>query len=147
MRRNSRALLCMLLLVSVDAIAQSAIRPGLWEISQRTEIGGKKQTNAPLISRFCIDAQQADNPRAWTPRFHSGTACSIRDYVLQGNEANWNFTCQGEPVITGTGRLHIKPEQYEGSNNVDMRRGEERMSIVQSYAARRLGDCEGPTSR
>ena len=145
MGQNKAALCIGLLLTAGQTFAQ--VRPGLWEINQRTEIGGKKQTSAPQTSRFCIDSQQADNPRAWTPRFHSGNACSIRDYVLQGNEANWNFVCEGEPVITGTGRLRIGLEQYEGSNNVDMRRGADRMSVVQSYVGRRIGDCQGPVPR
>lgn len=146
MRPSDKLFFAFLLLCVQPVHAQAAVRPGLWELSQRTEIGGNKNAK-PIVSHFCIEANQADNPRAWIPRFHVGGSCNTRDYVSLGNEANWKFVCQGEPAMTGTSHLRIGPEQYEGSNNMELRRGNERMNVVQIYVGRRIGDCEGQRTK
>lgn len=136
--RKSKALFCAMLFCALPGHAQ--VQPGLWELRMRSSFGDAQSNAVPQVSRLCITPEQSGDPRTWTPRF-GNMQCSVRDYSAQGNEASWNYACKGEPAMSGKGTLRWSPQRYEGSNRMELRRGEERMEMLQSYEARRIGDC------
>jgi hypothetical protein len=139
--RANKMLLCAAFLC---APAAAQLQPGLWEVQLRSAFGpagGAPQSGPAQISRRCIGATESDNPRMWTPQFSTDLQCAVRDYTARDNEANWLYACKSEPAMSGTGRLRWSAQHYEGSNRMELRRGEERMQMLQSYEARRIGEC------
>lgn len=125
------------LLLCAPAWAQ--IQPGLWEVQLRSSFGDAPANAPPQISRRCIGPAESGNPRLWTPQF--SVQCTMHDYSAQGDEASWTYVCKGEPPMSGTGRLRWSAQNYAGSNRMELRRGEEHMQMLQSYEARRIGEC------
>jgi hypothetical protein len=132
-------LYCTALLMPLSAAAD-ALREGLWDVTVRMEIGGQPATAQPLVVRQCINQQSAQDLVAKLTG--AGGGCQVSDLQQEGNRARWNMTCTGQIELTGTGDVTITGDGFDGTLNATIGMGGTPVPILQTFGARRVGDCQ-----
>jgi len=132
-------LLCTALLMPLSATAD-ALQEGLWEVTVRMEIAGQPATAEPLVVRQCINQQSAQDLVAKLTG--AGGGCQVSDLRQEGNRARWNMTCSGQIELTGTGDVTLSVDGFDGTLNAMIGMGGTTVPILQTFGARRVGDCQ-----
>jgi hypothetical protein len=133
-------LLCAALLASQSAKAEDQLQEGLWEITVRMEVAGQPATTAPLVVRQCINQQSAQD--LMTQLTGAAGGCQVSDLRQEGNRARWNLTCSGQIELTGTGDVTITAGGFDGTLNAMIAMGGTPVPIMQTFGARRVGECQ-----
>jgi hypothetical protein len=132
-------LLCAALLSPLSALADE-LQEGLWEVTVRMEIAGQPATAAPLVVRQCINQQSAQD--LMTQLTGAAGGCQVSDLHQEGNRARWNLTCMGQIELTGTGDVTITAGGFDGTLNAMIGMGGTSVPIMQTFGARRVGECQ-----
>lgn len=132
-------LLCTALLMPLSAAAD-ALQEGLWEVTVRMEIAGQPATAEPLVVRQCINQQSPQDLVAKLTG--AGGGCQVSDLRQEGNRARWNMTCSGQIELTGTGDVTLSGDGFDGTLNAMIGMGGTTVPILQTFGARRVGDCQ-----
>ena len=133
-------LLCAALLAPQCANAQEQLREGLWEITVRMEIGGQPASAAPLVVRQCLNQQSAQD--LMTQLTGAAGGCQVSDLQQEGNRARWNLTCSGQIELTGSGEVTMTAGGFDGTLNAMIGMGGTSVPIMQTFGARRVGECQ-----
>jgi hypothetical protein len=129
-----------LLLCAATASAQDPVREGLWEVSIQGQVGGQPISSTPLVMRQCINQQTAQDLMA---KLSGGTGgCRVSDYAQEGNRARWNLSCTGQVEVSGSGEVVMSSDGFNGTLNVMVAMGGQSVPMLQTFDARRVGDCK-----
>ena len=122
------------------AASAADIREGLYEISVRAEIAGMPVTQVPMVVRQCVSQQSVQDLMGQL----GGTGtCKVSDFQQTGNQARWNLTCTGQMELSGSGETQINGDDFTGRMNLSVQMGgDQAMPMVQTFSARRVGDCQ-----
>ena len=132
--------LALLALVSVSALAAppGGMRPGLWETTVQSSMGGGK----PIATRSCITAQQLADPKGAVPKMDNPQMkCEQVDYKVNGNTINWKMRCTGEVPMDGVGQMTSGPDNYSGKMDMTMKMQGQSMIVSNTMTGKRVGDC------
>lgn len=130
-------LLCAVL--PVPATAAPDIREGLWEVSVQADLGGQPMTDTPMVVRQCISQQSVQELMA---KMGGAGACQISDMQQSGSHARWKLSCSGQLDVSGTGETDIGTDEFIGRMNLVVGMAGQSVPMVQSFKARRVGDCQ-----
>ena len=137
MRLRHRACLCVVVALSVSALAQSARRDGRWEVTTQMEMPGMPMIPA-MTAIQCITKEQAEDPQRSVPQGRGApNNCKVLDYKATGNKVTWSMKCEGPEAMSGTGEITYGENTYDGVMKME-RQGQ---TMMMKYAGKRLGDC------
>jgi hypothetical protein len=122
---------------AVHAAPPGGMRPGLWETTITSNMGGGK----PVSTRACVTAQQLEDPKGNLPKMDAKMKCEQLDYKTSGSTVSWKMRCTGEVPMEGTGQMTASPDSYSGKMDMTMKMQGQTMSMSQTMAGKRVGDC------
>ncbi len=135
-------------IAAADAAAAPAktgvpMKPGLWEVNVVSETPGSVSKHG-VTSQFCYTAEIMKNTQnLLPPQQEVGMSCMTSDYTLEANTANWQVVCKtGSGTLSGAGTVKTNAESYEGSADLVAKSGSKTSKVLQSFRAKRLGNCE-----
>ena len=125
------------------AIAQTPVRPGLWETTVQMQMAGSPIQMPAMKSTRCVTPEQSKDPATSLPTGPHGRArrksdCKMSDYKVSGNTATWKMVCTTPQAMTSTGEMTFTDDTYDGTMKSDTPQGAMTMKI----AGKRLGDCK-----
>ena len=134
-----------LLIGSVLSVAASAhaagpggMRPGLWETTIQSNMGGAK----PFVTRACVTAKQLEDPKGAVPNINDAQMkCEQLDYKVNGSTVSWKLRCSGEMAMEGSGQMTASADSYSGKMDMTMKMQGQTMNMNQTMSGRRIGDC------
>ena len=132
-------LLSTLLPPAAPAMAETGFRPGLWEISVRTELVGVPANKAaPTTGTHCLK-DESQIPQI----LQKDRSCRVTDRKIEGDRVSWKMKCEaGEGSMDGGGRMTYRGVRFDGVISLTMRRPDAGpLKIRQHVSGRRLGDC------
>ena len=114
-------LLCLMLLTSVVAGAAEQMRPGLWEMTMKSDAMANMPPMSPeqleqmrrmginvpqtqdggIVTRVCISKQMAE--RDQPPGMQNDSGCQSKNYRRTGNTYSVDIVCNG-PTMKGEGK-------------------------------------------
>ena len=119
------------------AAPPGGMRPGLWETTITSNMAGGK----PISTRACVTAQQLEDPKGTLPKMDANMKCEQLDYKTSGSTVSWKMRCTGEVPMEGSGQMTAGPESYSGKMDMTMKMQGQSMSMSQTMAGKRVGDC------
>ena len=132
-------LLFALLLPAAPATAETGFRPGLWEISVRTELVGVPANKAaPVTGTHCLK-DESQVPQI----LQKDRSCRVTDTKTAGNRVSWKMKCEaGEATMDGGGRMTYRGGRFDGVISLTMKRPDTGpLKIRQHVSGSRLGEC------
>lgn len=143
---KSASVIALALIATVALVAQSPMRPGLWEITTQMQMPNMPaQVQMPEMKvPQCITPEQAKDPANTMPRGpQPGRGarkddCKVADYKMSGNKATWTMTCTTPEKLTSTGEMTFSDDSYTGAMKMVMAQGEMTMKV----SGKRVGDCK-----
>lgn len=141
---KSALLLVSLVLAAVPAFAdQNPMKPGMWEITSRTDMPGMPYKVPPVTFKHCVTAAMlAQNQGLAEPHSPPGTHCERVKFKMSGNHAEWGVSCTGKTNVSGEGSMTWdSPDSYHGQTHMTMDMDGHTMNMTQTMQGRRLGDC------
>jgi hypothetical protein len=128
------ALTCIALL-PLAALAEDRMRPGEWEISMSSEVGGMKM---PAVThKTCVKAGESTNDEA-AARRSLPKDCSVSDMKSSGSKVSWKTSCTGENAMSGKGEFDYKDDSFDGTMQMSSPALGE---FTTHTSGRRIGDC------
>lgn len=132
------ALLALFAAAPALAAPPGGMRPGLWETTVTSSMGGGQA----FSSRACVTAKQLEDPQGAVPKMaESGMKCSQVDYKVSGSTVTWKMRCTGEVPMEGSGQMTAGPDSYNGKMDMTMTMKGQTMTMSQTMAGKRVGDC------
>ncbi len=121
------------------AVGEPNMRPGLWEITVKTEVQGMPMPMPSTSYRHCITKEDLV-PRTERP----GEQCKILKKTVSGDTVTWRVSCESKDMkTTGTGRITYKGDTYRGSIEMQMSGGSgDSMKMSQKIQGKRIGNCK-----
>lgn len=135
------ALSCAHAAPSEPAATAVTLTPGLYEMALRTRFDDAQTPVPTRIVQRCVTATEVSTPTRLAPAFAGDTHCTTGAPTLEDQRASWTLACTGEPAMQGEATVAWQADSFEGATHLNMRRGNDRMRMTQSYTARRLGEC------
>jgi hypothetical protein len=130
------------LALAFPALAAPNMQPGLWEITTKMEMRGMEGMPAmpPMTVRQCIRPTDVQNGSRTVPQ--NDPNCTVKDYRVQGNTANWRVECRGENPMSGSGTITYNGTSYSGTTKFQIQEEGQTMHMMQTFSGRRVGDCK-----
>ena len=130
--------LALVAAATAHAAPPGGMRPGLGETSITSNMTGGK----PITSRACVTARQLEDPKSVVPRMEDASMkCEQLDHKTSGATVSWKMRCTGEVPLEGTGQMTAGPDSYSGKMDMTMKMQGQSMTISQTMAGKRVGDC------
>ena len=124
--------------VGVHAAGPGGMRPGQWETTIQSNMGGAK----PFVTRACITAKQLEDPKGALPKMDDAKMkCEQLDYKVSGSSVSWKLRCTGELAMEGSGQMTASADSFTGKMDMTMKMQGQTMNMNQTMSGRRLGDC------
>ncbi|MBL8472371.1 MAG: DUF3617 domain-containing protein [Rhodocyclaceae bacterium] len=167
MSRPSIALLALLALGTTLSAQAETMKPGLWEISVSSDMGGGHAMPAippeqlaemqkrgiklppmaggqPMLTRHCVSKEQAERGEPPQPRDDARMKCERTDLRHEGNTVKWKMHCTGEREAWGEGFVtYAGATAYSGNMQITVKDAAHgNMTMNQKYSGKWLGaDC------
>jgi hypothetical protein len=125
------------------AIAQTPMRPGLWENTMQMQMAGSPIQMPAMKSTRCVTPEDAKDPTRSLPtgpegRGNQKSDCKMSDYKMTGNTATWKMVCTSPQAMTMNAETTFTDNSYDGTMKSDTPQGQMTMKI----AGKRIGDCK-----
>lgn len=143
MRTELRLAAVLAALVVPVAHAADALKPGLWQVTSRTEMPGMAMPQMPDIPpedlarmkqmgiqmpemgggqevtvKHCLTKEDAQ--RGMPAQGKDADRCEVTDFRRQGSTASWKMACKGNPPASGRGSVtYGGSESYSGAATID----------------------------
>ncbi len=127
--------LMILLFVPATTVAGGSpdMKPGLWEITVRTQMQG--MNIPPSTMTECLTEDDMV-PTGTQP----GQECEIIDMKVSGNTVTWTIQCSGQgEEVESIGQIEYRGNTFEGSVKTVIGGG---MTVENIMTGKRLGDCK-----
>ena len=129
--------------VAFAAVCQPVVaqeKDELWDITVKMEMVGMPMQMPAQTSRQCIAKGAME--QSYVPP--SKGECKTVDAKRTGNKYNFKMICEGKDKMTGVGELTFSDGSYDGRTQMTGTVEGQPMSMVQSYAGKRVGSCTVP---
>ncbi len=126
--------------VPLAAGAASPMRPGLWEQSVSTVVGGERVPASS--SKECISQGDIDQDTKTLPRPDGD--CKLSNIVTQGNRTSYDMACRLDNLASrGRMDLVLAADSYDGTTEMSFTgAGKAEVSMTVVINGRRIGDCQ-----
>lgn len=129
-----------LVLIAQYLGASAAVAAGLddlWEMTSKVEMPGMPMAMPPQTVKVCTPkGKQADS---MVPREGN---CKVQDLKQTGNKTTFKIACGGPDPMTGSGEIvTLGPDAYKGTTHISTNAGGQRVTMTNSFSAKRVGSC------
>lgn len=126
------------------ALAETSMKPGLWEVSTTVEISDLTDRRN-VTSRLCYASDEAASPmRVLPPHRGLGMKCQVQD--LKTTEApgiTWKIACKGKSgTFAGIGNMAPGPTSYTAETKLEQRPARKPSAIDEKTTGRWVGECK-----
>jgi hypothetical protein len=141
---KTASVIALALIATPALVAQSTMRPGLWEITTQMQMPNLPVQMPETKMTQCVTPAQAKDPASTVPRGpQSGRGaskddCKVADLKTSGNKTTWSIACTSPNKVTGTGEMTFSDDSYTGTTKMSMAQGEMTMKV----SGKRVGDCK-----
>lgn len=118
--------------------AGPTMQPGLWEVSTSMDMPGMPMQMPATTIKHCYTKEDVSDSSRMLPK---DDKCTIRDYKVDGNKANWSVQCTGDTAVDGSGSVSFNNDSYNGNIKMLVKNGAETVQIMSKISARRVGNC------
>jgi hypothetical protein len=132
------------LIATAALVAQSPMRPGLWEITTQMQMPNMPVQMPETKLQQCVSPDQAKDPVNTVPRGPDAGRggrkddCKVADYKVSGDKVAWTMACTTPNKLTSTGEMTFSGDSYTGTMKMLMAQGEMTMKM----SGKRVGDCK-----
>lgn len=133
-------------LAAGSAYGQTAVTPGLWEISDKTTMEGV-QPMPSTSKRICIKGGEATIERLLypTPDDFAKHGCTFEPGPKQAGVFKARTVCPAtdtEPGVTAEAEINYKPDSYEGLGKLLVKdKAGATLKGTSVLSGKRVGDC------
>src|SRR5262249_45023592 len=133
-------------LVAFPASAQTAIQPGLWEVSVKTTLEGVQPTPA-TSRRVCVKGGEAILERLLypTPEEFAKHGCTFTPGEKQAGIFKATTSCPATdqtPSVTANAEINYKPDSYDGLGQLLVKdKAGTTVKGSSVLSGKRVGDC------
>jgi hypothetical protein len=133
-------------LVAGSAHAQTAIQPGMWEVSDKTSLEGA-QTIPPTSKSVCLKAADAtlESLLFPPPEQIKAQGCTYTDGGRQAGIFKATIACPAsdqQPGVTATAEISFSATSYEGLGQLELKtKAGETTKGKSVLNGKRVGDC------
>ncbi len=133
-----KALFFLLIFLLLPAISMAGgspnMKPGLWEITTKSQMQGMNIPPSTITQCLTEDDMV---PTGTQP----GQECEVIDMKVSGNTVTWTMICSGQGGdVESTGRIEYHGTSFQGSMTTVIDAGG--MTIESTITGKRLGDCK-----
>ena len=133
-------------LAAVSAAAQTAIQPGLWEVTEKTSLEGVQPMPA-TSKRVCVKGGEAILERLLypTPDDFAKHGCTFTPGDKQAGVFKAATFCPATdqtPSVTANAEINYKPDSYEGAGQLLVKdKAGTTIKGSSVLSGKRVGDC------
>jgi hypothetical protein len=141
---KTTSIVVLIVLAGAALVAQSPVRPGLWEVTMQMQMAGSPIQMPEMKSTRCVTPEDAKDPARSLPSGPEGRGrggksdCKMSDYKMSGNTATWKMVCTSPQAMTSTGEMTFTDDSYTGTMKMDSPQG----PMTMKMAGKRVGDCK-----
>ena len=134
------------ILVGGHAQAQTALQPGLWEITDKTTLEGVQPTPA-TSKQLCLKGAEATLERLLypAPEDFAKHGCTFEPGPKQAGTFKATTVCPPNdqlPGVTASAEISYKPDSYEGLGQLLLQdKGGTTVKGTSVMSGKRVGDC------
>ena len=136
----------LLVVVGVACCASSALAaepmldPGLYRVEVRLELPNVLPSVEPMTFSRCVSASDLASGRAFAILSKNPLrACDAFDYRIDGHTVRYRIACPGPNRGRAVAVFRVSGNSYRGRIDMDM--GGKNMTMAETQAAVRIGDC------
>jgi hypothetical protein len=131
-----------LLVLTASASADTAIKPGRWEVTGKMDLGGMElppgmPVGQPIHAVTCISAQEAKQAADGSIPLPEDANCTMGEKTSSGNLISLKMSCNGA-AVTVDATVH-SPESYSGT--MITQGAEPAHTMTMKFAGKRTGDA------
>jgi len=128
-----------ILAATAGAAHAQTMRPGLWEITSQTQMPGMPAGAMPAQTmKHCVTPEAAAKPEATAPG-PATDECMLVSSGTSGNAYRYEMLCKDGTRMKG--EQTWKGDSYTGKTVMEMKDGDEAMTMTVTQSAKRIGDC------
>jgi hypothetical protein len=134
-------LLAILAAIPAICSAQTAISPGLWQIS--LQLNTDAVAMLPVTVNQCLTAADAKDPSKLLGSIASpgASGCTYTDKRYSGNTFSFAMTCSGTLAIKAAGQVSFTATTMSGTINTNANINGQVVDMKNEVMAKRVGDC------
>ena len=132
-------LLTLIVIATAFSCSTSAFAQGkddLWEVTMKMEMPGMPMAMPAQVHRVCVSKNRKDEDLI--PKREN---CKVLESSKSGNKLTYKMACTGEDAMTATGEMTYAANSYEGRTRMTTKSGGDTVSMQQTFAGKRVGDC------
>jgi hypothetical protein len=130
------------LTLHVAAVAETALQPGLYEVTFTLEMPNVIATGVgPGTVRRCVSAEDLRTGNAFGVLGENPIrACPLKDYEISADRAQYRIECAGPNTPFATGAFELAAQTYRGVITMNM--GGKNMTMSERQRGKRVGTCQ-----
>jgi hypothetical protein len=140
MMARTLAIVAVVAACALPCAAASAVNPGEWQITSRTEMKGMPMEMPPQTVTFtnCVTSERP------VPESDKQKECKLTDVKIEGSTVTWAIACEGkEGKMKGAGKISYQGDSMTGEQTMDVAAGEGmNFTVVMHMTGKRLGPCK-----
>jgi len=120
--------------------ADSLPVPGLYRVEVRISLPNVQDTAAPMLLTRCVGPADLQSGRAFFVMSENPLkSCDLLDYEVTAGTAVYRIACPGPNRGSAVGVFDTAATSYRGT--IQMNMGGKNMTMSETQAATRIGDC------
>lgn len=129
--------------VSPAAAGPPAVAPGLYDIEVRLGLPNVLEVGRPTSLRRCLTGEEIESGQAFFVRSENPLrACALTDYAATGTSVRYRIRCPGPNAASAEAEFETATAGYRGV--IRMQMGGKNMTMSETHAAVRIGECPSP---
>ena len=132
-----RASVLLLAVLAFPAVAQPAVRPGLWEYTMKMDMGGG-MAPMQMQHKACMTPEQIARNEHVAPRQdNQKNDCKVSSQKIDASSVSFVMICTKPEAMRAEGRSVFRGDSFES----DTKFTSDGQTFRQQTQARRVGDC------
>ena len=121
--------------------AEPVLSPGLYEVEVRISLPNVQDTAAPIVLTRCVRTADLKSGQAFFVLSDNPLkTCDLLDYQTTSDKTLYRIACPGPNRGTAVAVFDNTNTAYRGTITMNM--GGKNMTMSETQAGRRVGDCE-----
>jgi len=118
-------------------------RPGLYEVTTRSEFGDLPVPPTTVTTSNCLTAEQlSQDPKKVFADLPAAENCSMETFEMAGGKLEMRLSCQSDDGnMTMEGDGDYDPDSYRMNTVINIESGGAKVRTTATVDARRVGDC------
>jgi hypothetical protein len=130
---------------TVPAVAETPLKPGLYDIELRVELPNLGDALPPKRIQRCMEKGEAASTGGFVVLMENNALanCPVSEQKSYGNRVTFQIVCPGGNSAKATAVFDLAGERFEG--RITMNMGGKNMTMSEVQRGARVGDCTPTT--